>query len=53
MGLLTIATYNGELCLVCKPGGIHISDEKMNECVKIALKREHSISELISTVVQK
>lgn len=51
--IITIATCEGELCLVNKPGGVSITQEQLDQCMKYALEREKSISKLISTVLAK
>lgn len=50
--LITIATCNGEMCLVLKPGGISISDKQFESCLKLALSREKSICQLISSILK-
>lgn len=49
--LVVIATCDGELCLVKKPGGQSISIELFDECLKLALSREQSICKLTSTIL--
>lgn len=49
--IITIATCEGELCLVNKPGGVSITQEQLDQCMNYALKREKSISKLISSVL--
>lgn len=51
--LITIGTCNGEMCLVLKPGGISISDQQFESCLKLALNREKSICKLISSILKK
>lgn len=51
--LITIATCNGELCFVLKPGGISISDQQFDAGLKLALEREKSISQLISSILSE
>lgn len=49
--LITIATVDGELCSVNKPGGNPISSQHFDHCLKLALHREKQICELISSVL--
>lgn len=51
--LISIATINGELCMVNKPGGNAISSQHFDQCLKMALKREKTICDLISTVLKE
>lgn len=51
--LITIATCNGEMCLVLKPGGTSISDQQFHACLKLALSREKTICQLISSILKE
>lgn len=51
--LITIATCNGELCMVLKPGGVSISDKQFDTCLSLALNREKSICKLISSILKE
>lgn len=51
--VITIATCDGELCLINKPGGVSVSQEQLDQCMEHALQREKSISKLISSVLSK
>nr|ACZ26287.1 putative exosome complex exonuclease [Mayetiola destructor] len=51
--LITIASCDGELCLVNKAGGQSIAGQQFDECLKLALNREKSICKLISSILKE
>lgn len=51
--IVTIAVCDGEICLMNKPGGCTLSPEQMDVCLKNATKREKSICDLITSILNK
>lgn len=52
-GSITVVTHeDGRLCLLEKPGGIGISDGKLQDCVVRARARSKEVCSLIETTVQ-
>lgn len=50
--MITIASCNGEICFVLKPGGSSINHKQFEACLNLALSREKSICQLISTIMK-
>lgn len=48
--LISVAVCNGEICLLHKPGGCALSPSQIEQCIKLAHKREQSVCKLISSV---
>lgn len=49
--LITIGTCNGEICFILKPGGSSINNKQFEACLNLALSREKSICQLISSIM--
>lgn len=50
--LITIGTCNGEICFVLKPGGSSMNHKQFESCLNLALSREKSICQLISSIMK-